>query len=274
MSINLRTAVRFACSVNHHLRRRGGKGVAPPVPAELLGIVDDPTDLDPRGPERAAGAKRKAAAPKPKVGPKADVLVPPKVPAPKPTPTAKMSPPVRPPVPLPPPAVKAGPAPPPGEDEIEIFVEPPASPPPKASPVTPAVKAKAKGRGKAEAKAKARRSEREDPRQFVPAIGGTGEVFFVDKTRAVEGVMYPNWIFRCPHTAAHGRACQKTRGVVDRNMQAGELEPLAFLHVWRDTPPQEGNNHRTTPVPRPAVLDFLETHRAELQSLADSFKTP
>ena len=244
-----------------------GRGVAPPVPSELIGIIDDPTDLDPRGPLRAAGAKRKAAAPKPKVGPKADVLVPSHVPAPKAKSTSKMPPPVGPPLPLPPPAVIAGPAPPPGEDDIEIFAEPPP-PLPLASPFTPVVKAKGKGRG-----GRGRRA-REEERAFVPALGGSGEVFFEEFLNPSTGKMYPNWIFKCPHTAAHGATCQRTMGVVGRNTHAGELEPLAFLHVWRDTPPAEGKNHRTSPVPRAEVLRYLETHRRELQLLADSFKLP
>ena len=63
-------------------------------------------------------------------------------------------------------------------------------------------------------------------------------------------------------------------GVVRKNIRAGELEPLAFLHVWRDTPPAPDTTHRLTPVPREPVLAYLAEHQAELQALANVFLTP
>ena len=231
------------------------KARPPPVPPELLPIEageDSESDLDPRGPLRAADAKAKtkAAAPKakpPAPGPKAPVAPPPLA--------------VRPPLPPPPgPLLPPGP---PGEDDDELVVPPPAPPGPHLA-APPAVKAKGKGYG---------RGKGEERRKWKTAIGGSGEVFFKEFFDVSTGTTYPNWIFKCPHCPRRIN-CRRTCGLVAKNMRAGELEPLALLHVWRDTPAEPGKSHRNTPVDRDAVLAFLAAHGGELQDLTDSFASP
>ena len=171
------------------------------------------------------------------------------------------------------PAKKAGPppkhiVPPPGSesDDGEIHLFPPER---KSAPAPPPAKAKAKAKAKGVG-----RGPRGDPRPFIPAIGG-GEVFFEDYVPGEGRRGYANWIFRCPHH--HG--CQRTMGMGPRNTTPhGELQPLAYLHIWRDTPVDPAKrNHRTADIP-PArfheVPTFLEEHRDELQALLDHFTAP
>ena len=164
---------------------------------------------------------------------------------------------------------KAGPppkpiVPPPGSesDDGEVHIFPPK---PKGAPAPPPAKAKAKG---------VARGPRGDPRPFIPAIG-SGEVFYQDYVPGDGGRRYANWIFRCPHH----EGCQKTMGMGPRNTTPhGELQPLAYLHIWRDTPiDPTKRNHRTTEIPPERfheVPTFLEDHRDELQALLDHFTAP
>ena len=77
-------------------------------------------------------------------------------------------------------------------------------------------------------------------RDYVPAIGG-GFCFYEAYVGGSSSKPYDNWIMTCPR---HDN-CQKTRGVgVFSTSRYGELEPLAFLHAWRDMDVPPGRPHR------------------------------
>ena len=81
------------------------------------------------------------------------------------------------------------------------------------------------------------------------------------------GKLYKNWIFDCPHHAS----CQRTAGVVPKNIEThGILEPLAFLHTWRDVVPGPYGHRKTNPKPED-VTAFFNAHQGELENLAESF---
>ena len=84
---------------------------------------------------------------------------------------------------------------------------------------------------------------------------------------------YRNWTMTCPHHRSDG--CQRTLGLGLTNTGThGLLEPLAFLHVWRDTPADPSRGHRKTPVPAAAVHAYFREHEAELNELAEKFGAP
>ena len=77
-------------------------------------------------------------------------------------------------------------------------------------------------------------------RDYVPAIGG-GFCYYEAYAGGSSGKPYENWIMTCPRHAN----CQKTRGIGAFSVRRhGELEPLAFLHAWRDMDVPPGRPHR------------------------------
>ena len=147
------------------------------------------------------------------------------------------------------------------------LLPPPAAPPPPPVPKAFDFVVPAKHAPKAKAKAKAK-AARADPRAFLPAIEG-GEAYYDEYPNAETGRLYQNWIFRCPHHAG----CQRVRGCHAANIRNhGFLEPIAFLHAWRDTPPGP-NGHRLTQPPAAAVTTFFTNHQAELADLHAHFAT-
>ena len=108
-------------------------------------------------------------------------------------------------------------------------------------------------------------------KEFVDAIGG-GWVYF-DKeytAPAVGAARYSNWQFKCHHH----KDCQRTMGLGKANTrELGDLEPLAYLHVWRDVPPNDKGHVKTHPTPE-QVSKFYHDHLPELQTLADHFGAP
>lgn len=144
---------------------------------------------------------------------------------------------------------------------------PPPLPPPPVSPATPSASDDEfmVGGGAASSSAAAAPSRRRPrlARDWDAAIG-PGGVCFENYLAVRTGDAYPNWMFRCPHH--HG--CKRTRGVTVRNTaRLGALEPLAYLHAWRDTPPGPRGHSNTEP-PRQAIQDFFEEHREALETLA------
>ena len=104
-------------------------------------------------------------------------------------------------------------------------------------------------------------------REFLPAIGGGG-AFYEEHRDFGFGKLYKNWIFDCPH---HGGVCQRTMGVVPKNIEShGILEPLAYLHVWRDLVPGP-DGHRHTHADPAVVAAFYTRHQEELEQLAERF---
>ena len=125
-----------------------------------------------------------------------------------------------------------------------------------------------KGKGSA----KGDRPRRRKRELYIPAIGG-GEAFF-DEYKApssdiIKRKVYDNWNMLCPHHPD----CERTMGLGPRNTRHGHLEPLAFLHVWKDMAPGPGGHRKTSPDPE-AVLRFLNEHRDELAAMHTHFETP
>ena len=155
---------------------------------------------------------------------------------------------------LPPPLPGPPPAPPVPEDDFVIVV-------PKASSSS---SSKAAAPPPAKPKGVRRDGRKKD---FKPAIGGGG--VFYDEYEDGFGKVYKNWTFQCPH---HG--CQRTMGVVPRNIKPhGILQPLAYLHVWRDLEPGP-DGHRLTDASPADVTKFFKDHELELENLGELFGIP
>ena len=121
-----------------------------------------------------------------------------------------------------------------------------------------------------------RRPRRE--RDWKDAIGG-GHCFFEEYKglRIGRKKEYANWIFKCPYVGpGHGfPSCERTMGLGPTNAaRHGDIEPLAFLHVWRDTPPNLERGHRKTEVDAASVDTFVAEHRDELRALLSEFLSP
>ena len=154
-------------------------------------------------------------------------------------------------LPLPPPAAVPLPAPP---SPDFVIVAPAASSSSSSKAAAPPAPAAGARRRKGEKKA------------FMPAMGG-GEVFYEAFREFGFGKLYKNWKFRCPHHPS----CERIVGVISRNTLAhGELEPLAYLHVWRDVPPGP-RGHRLTDAAPADVAAFYDAHELELKNLAELF---
>ena len=108
------------------------------------------------------------------------------------------------------------------------------------------------------------------PRKMVDAIGG-GQVNFTEYPDPHTGRVYANWLFQCPHHPG----CERVLGLGARNTRRhGPLEPLAFLHVWRDVVPEE-RGHRLTPVRDAALVSrFFTDHESELNAIFEQFASP
>lgn len=86
---------------------------------------------------------------------------------------------------------------------------------------------------------------------FFEAYGGTG------------GSIYENWIFKCDRH----ENCMKTRGVAKFSTKNyGELEPLAFVHAWRDMVVPPTKSHRQC---NPTLSDVQIQMDANMTALAE-----
>ena len=82
---------------------------------------------------------------------------------------------------------------------------------------------------------------------------------------------YPNYQIVCAQCAP--AECKRTRGdLVEFKKSSGEIEPLAYLHVWERTPAREGKAHNRTGPKQADVVIFAETHREELTALRDQLR--
>ena len=97
---------------------------------------------------------------------------------------------------------------------------------------------------------------------------GSGRCHFQEYVQP-SGHVYANWMMECPHH----HNCHRVRGLGKNNIKNGLLEPLAFLHVWKETPPG-ALGHRPTPPDPVEVLAFLREHKAELEAIFGVFATP
>ena len=171
--------------------------------------------------------------------------------------------------PPPTPPAKAFVAPPPVLEEENFLIGGPGVGGSSAS--SSKAKAAAKGKAKPKAKPKAKRKERIP----VPAIGA-GEVYFDEYKSPMRLEPYGNWTFYCPRRPGCPPDCQRTMGVVPRNMKLlkSDLQPLAFLHAWRDCAIDPKKGHRLSPVPDADVRSFFENHEDELTALRDLCAPP
>ena len=139
-----------------------------------------------------------------------------------------------------------------------LLVPVPLPPPPAPAPEFDFAPPVAKSSGAAPAE--------RAPRDYKPAIGG-GEASYAEHPDPDTLALYKNWRFRCPHHDG----CERTRGLAPRNMRPhGRLQPIAYLHAWRDTPPGP-NGHRLTNPTAAAVADFFNANETALANLAAEF---
>jgi len=80
------------------------------------------------------------------------------------------------------------------------------------------------------------------------------------------GKAYPNYTFYCAQCKP--MHCARTRGDLPKfKSTSGEIEPIAFLHVWEQVQVPPGKKHnRVNPDPCDVTV-FAETHRDELTAL-------
>ena len=128
-------------------------------------------------------------------------------------------------------------------------------------------------KGKAKGKAKSTKAKRDTPPP-VPAIG-EGFVSCDDYRAPFAVTSYGNWTFHCTR-AGCPPDCKRTLGQIPRHMKLlkSELEPLAFLHAWRDCKIDKKKGRRKSPVEDDAVKKFHADHYDELIALRDLFLTP
>ena len=104
-------------------------------------------------------------------------------------------------------------------------------------------------------------------RDWKPAING-GRCCY-DAYRGPRGNSYDNWTLQC-HRHEN---CERTRGVMASSTKRyGELEPLAFLHAWRDMAVPPGKPHRRCNPKLEDVSRFVDTNLQELADLNAAFR--
>ena len=131
------------------------------------------------------------------------------------------------------------------------------------SPIEPKAKGKAKAKAKGKAKAK--------PLKPLVCAIGEGFVWYEEYTAPLMHRVYGNWTFHCTREGCPND-CKRTLGVIPRNCRKfGDLEPLAFLHAWRDCTIDPRLGHRKSPVLDADVKTFYEDHVDELDALRDMF---
>ena len=105
-------------------------------------------------------------------------------------------------------------------------------------------------------------------RDWVDAVGG-GSCFFDSYDGGSHGKPYKNLMFQCPRH----ENCMKTRGCgVFSEKLHGELEPLAFLHAWRDMEVPPSKSHRQCTPSKEAVADQVLANLAALAELNAKFR--
>ena len=223
-----------------------GGGALPP----LAGADEELSDEeDPRAKHRAkASAKAKPVVPlAPPVGPPA-LVRPPLLVGPSAVPP-----------------VKAGALSPPSSPEFLVGGS--SSSGAIISPAT--VAAASKGKAKSKAIAKPRM-----PKNAVHAIG-EGFVYYMEYKAPFKTTSFGNWTFYCRREGCPSN-CRRTLGVIPKNTQLlkSDLEPLAFLHAWRDCVIDPTLGHRKSQLAEADVTDFFDDHHGELVALRDVFYSP
>ena len=106
------------------------------------------------------------------------------------------------------------------------------------------------------------------PRDWQAAVG-SGKIFFDSNYQSLTGKSYSSWIMKCDKHPA----CEKKRVVNDTSTRNfGDIEPICFLHAWRDMPAEPGKKHSHQNPDLLAVTAQAEAHRDDFQRLRDYFK--
>ena len=72
---------------------------------------------------------------------------------------------------------------------------------------------------------------------------------------------------------SHHADCQRTRGVVPRNIgRHGKIEPLVWLHAWRDLVVPADTRHNAVDLDPLAVSELLESNQAVFETLLGEFE--
>ena len=111
------------------------------------------------------------------------------------------------------------------------------------------------------------RARREDAPEFFVGMDGfevkydAAYVHPVLKTR-----LSPNWKIRC-RNPDHPKSCKQSKHVFAASTKRfGEVEVLAFLHAWADTPPAPGKSHSLAD-PKPEAVASVAAERRELEEV-------
>jgi hypothetical protein len=86
------------------------------------------------------------------------------------------------------------------------------------------------------------------------------------------GNVYANWFMECPRCPKSDN-CGRTLGVRAETTKLGYLEPLAFLHVWKELTPGPNGHRKTHPIDTD-VASFYTRHARELEVIWGEFATP
>ena len=83
-----------------------------------------------------------------------------------------------------------------------------------------------------------------------------------------KGVQFKaNWQIKCVYPGCP-RGCHKTRSVTDAfTAAAGDIEPLAYLHKWTETPADENKTHGRTDPRQEEVVAMAEARRDAFQAV-------
>ena len=204
-----------------------------PIDDDLDGIISVSHKAAPERPKRKTPHLPRGPGAKAKAAPE-PIVAPPVVgvpPAPAP-----------PPVPLPPPPVEPPVVEPVEEDPIVSVPCPPA-------PVEP----------------------KSPPRPRVPGDWFDGpfgaKVSYKEYEDRKRGTAYSEWKIKC-NQPGHPTSCMKQRSIsAAHTAQAGDIEPLAYVHTWLDTPAREGKTHAGTDPKNEDVVAFANAHGEALAPL-------
>ena len=76
-----------------------------------------------------------------------------------------------------------------------------------------------------------------------------------------------NWQIKCLNPL-HPRRCFKKRHInADSTSRCGDIEPLAFLHVWAAGEGRDGKPHSRTDTAIEDVVAYAESHGEELREV-------
>ena len=111
-----------------------------------------------------------------------------------------------------------------------------------------------------------------EPKKWKNAIGG-GRCSFKEYVQP-SGKVYANWTMECPHCPKIDH-CERVLGVYKKTTTPlGHLQPLAFLHVWKELEPGPPSHRKTDPESDDQVFAFFTEHKEELEEIWTAFAAP